>query len=73
MLESCILKGLRLKLGEDGLFHKDEGFADFASFKASIDDILLLHQSEKSLEGVEPSELEDRDRDSGSDSDSDSD
>jgi serine/threonine protein kinase len=44
MIEKCILKGLRLSLGADGLFHKDEGFADFASFKIAIDEILLVHQ-----------------------------
>jgi hypothetical protein len=44
MIEKCILTGLRLSLGADGLFHKDQGFADFASFKIAIDEILLVHQ-----------------------------
>ena len=59
ILESCILKGLRLKLGEDGMFHKDVSFADFASFKASIDEILILRQNEKSLDERSPDELQD--------------
>ncbi len=34
--EALILKGLRLCLGDDGLLHKDKGFADYAEFASSL-------------------------------------
>jgi hypothetical protein len=69
VIENCILKGLRLKLGADGLFHKDEGFADFASFKASIDEILLLHQAEQTMLSDQEKHGEEEEKDVDDDDD----
>ncbi len=38
-MEAVILKGLRLKIGDDGLLHTDPGFIDFAEFSQALNSL----------------------------------